>query len=183
VNDDRDLFVCGFFAAAVFILVLLLASMVEAKPPTKLVWMNKISAAREPGETKEQRYRRLLEAERAILRHTRGDKELTAAVFVIGEGETHFGKRFAEDGCLPNECDKGQSKGYFQNKRMGCPELWDAPTDVDIMAGCATRLMKHFRRLCRGDLAGAFSLYAGLPCSHPRGQIRAARVQRLLGAN
>jgi hypothetical protein len=154
---------------------LLFAAAAAAQP---LRWLSLVELAPSETETATQRQARLARAERAI-EAASNERVIRAALAVLGSEETAFAERFARDGCRPDECDGGEAKGYFQAHRGSCPELWDEPRNVELMARCAARHLRYGRALC-GSLAGAFSVYMGLECDSEKGRHRAALLDRVL---
>lgn len=117
-----------------------------------------------------------------LLRATGANRELYAALVVLGGSETAFAERFERDGCFKWECDRGLAVGYFQAHQAGCPALFESAESrrsVRIMTACAARHMRYGFRVC-GTWAGAFATYAGLPCGHELGRKREALMRRVV---
>src|SRR5690606_41766394 len=104
-------------------------------PEPQLRWRPRVEVARSPDESPEARRARLVAAERAILHAARGDVELTAALVVVGELESHYAKNIADGRCGPKQCDRDpktgavQSRSYFQLQSKACPQIWERPDD------------------------------------------------------
>jgi len=166
--------------------VLIWAASLDATP--RLSWLSRVPVARSEGESKEARTERLSRIESAITRAARGDRELIAAMVVVGTFESHWSRDIQAGRCGKHQCDrdpktgKPRALGVYQLWRPACAKLHDLPKpDIDVSSVCAANLLRFGRKRC-GHWRGAFASFAGsLDCDHPIGMKREAMRLRLLG--
>jgi hypothetical protein len=127
----------------------------------------------------------LAELAPAIIRETKGDRELAAFVIAIGWHETKFSPRLARSECRPMECDPRrftlpdgrkvvhhQARGTFQlhKNRLENAE-WEAlrgPGSYDAQVKEAVKRARSALFMCRGkdDAIGrSFGAYGGKGCA------------------
>lgn len=135
--------------------------------------------AAEPHEPAGARAARLDRADAAMLRAAGANRELYAALVVLGGLETGFRERFERDGCRPTECDRGRAKHYWQAHRANCPALHRDPTNTEVAARCAAATMRYGYAVCK-TWAGAFCKYTSLACDCELGQMREATWRKVV---
>lgn len=173
--------------ALTVVALLFAAASVDATP--RLQWLNRVPVARSEGESKEARTERLSRIEAAITRAARGDRELIAALVVLGSLESAFALHIGQGKCRSYECDRdpdtgrARARGYWQAWAKSCPEIHrkPGPVDVNVAATCAANLLRYGRKRCGGDIGKAMAVYAGLPCNAMLGKERGDKVRALLG--
>lgn len=143
----------------------------EEQPPSWVEQKHEI-------ETLQQRKERLKLVRDAILSQT-GHLPKIAALIELAYQETRF-SRYSFFACTPYDdrysghCDRimhGSNKGkirarsHWQLWERTCPDLWStipgSEAAVSAAASCALRHWNMGLRVCRGDIAGAFSTYRG----------------------
>jgi hypothetical protein len=141
---------------------------------------------RDRGETRVERAARLEPVASEMIAATRGDRQLLAAMLVLGDEESHWAAYVTEGRCHEGppgqRCDVGLARGPWQLHRRTCPRAWEHPSgsaqSLHEEARCAAALLRYGRRKC-GSWAGAFGVYAGVGCGWAGGMRRARRMGRV----
>src|SRR5690606_5375436 len=119
-----------------------------------LHWLSRVEVAKSD-ETPAEKLARLAAIEAAITRAARGDRELIAAMVVVGTLESHWSRDIQAGRCGRFQCDrdpktgKPRALGVFQLWRPACAKLHALPKpDIDVSSVCAANLLRFGRKRC-----------------------------------